>query len=67
MLCTKVTLSQDEFNDFKVADSAKLTFCLKELRAISSFCDYTNQVRSPPVSPPQPSTLSVVSTDTSAS
>lgn len=43
MLCTKVTLSQDEFNDFKVADSAKLTFCLKELRAISSFCDYTNQ------------------------
>ena len=64
MLCTKVTLSQDEFNDFKVADSAKLTFCLKELRAISSFCDYTNQVRIPPVPPP---TLSVVSTDTPAS
>lgn len=43
MLCTKVTLHQDEFNDFKVAANAKLTFCLKELRAISSFCDFTNQ------------------------
>ena len=64
MLCTKVTLHQDEFNDFKVAANAKLTFCLKELRAISSFCDFTNQVRSPSTPPPRTIHTCRVSVDT---
>ena len=33
-----------EFASYGVQDAAKLTFCLKELRAASLFCDFVNKV-----------------------
>ena len=36
---TEVTLAKEEFEEFNVALSTQVTFCLKELRAILSFAE----------------------------
>ena len=36
---TEITVGKEEFEDFNVAQSTKLTFCLKELRAILAFAE----------------------------
>eukprot|EP00039_Didymoeca_costata_P014352 m.230648 g.230648 ORF g.230648 m.230648 type:complete len:483 (-) comp16001_c0_seq6:2246-3694(-) len=42
-LCTKIVLNASEFPRFSVQKKACLTFCLKELRTASSFCDFSQK------------------------
>ena len=43
MLSTKIVLEPAEFSPYNVQEDAKLTFCLKELKAAAQFCDFANK------------------------
>ncbi len=43
-LRTRLSLSPNEFHAYDIAHDASLTFCLKELKAVAAFCDFTEQV-----------------------
>ena|SRR3990167_1075881 len=38
-----MTISRQDFSEFNVHNSANLTFCQKEMKAILSFCEHTGQ------------------------
>jgi hypothetical protein len=40
ILCTKIVMNAQEFTTFDVENAVAVTFCMKELRAASAFCDF---------------------------
>lgn len=43
LLRTELTVSKQEFLEYNVRDNVDLTFCLKEMKAILSFCETSGQ------------------------
>jgi hypothetical protein len=43
ILRTKIVMHSAEFSTFNIAEAVAVTFCMKELRAASAFCDFINQ------------------------
>ena len=43
-LRTNLAIDPSEFQVFRIAQPSNVTFCIKELRAILSFCDFISVV-----------------------